>query len=66
MEKDDTTHTQWSITESLKIDMDFPGGPVVGNLLDSVGHTGLIPGLAGSYHAAGQLSPHATITEPVL
>ena len=41
------THTQWTITESLKIDMDFPGGPVAGNLLDSVGHTGSTPGLAG-------------------
>ena len=41
------------------------GGPVVKDLPSSAGNTNLIPG-AGSKipHTVGQLSPHATTTEP--
>ena len=44
---------------------DFPGGPVVKNLPASAGDTGLTPGPGSKIpHAAGQLSPRATTTEP--
>ena len=44
---------------------DFPGGPVVKNPPSNAGDVGLIPGGGTKIpHAAGQLSPQATITEP--
>ena len=43
---------------------DFPGGPVVKNLLSNAGDAGLIPGGGTKIpHAAGQLSLCATTTE---
>ena len=43
---------------------DFPGGPVVKNLLSNAGHMGLIPGWGTNIpHAMGQPSPRATTTE---
>ena len=45
---------------------DFPGGPVVKNLPSNAGDAGSIPGQGTKIpHAAGQLGPHATTTEPV-
>ena len=45
---------------------DFPGGPVVKNLLSKAGEVGLIPGWGTKIpHAIEQLSPRATIREPV-
>ena len=45
---------------------DFLGGPVVKNLPSNAGDTGLICGWGTKIpHAAGQLSPRATTTEPV-
>ena len=45
---------------------DFPGGPVVKNPPSNVGDAGSIPGRGTKIpHASGQLSPHATTTEPV-
>ena len=45
---------------------DFPGGPVVKNLLSNAGDAGSIPGWGTKIpHAAGQLSPHAATTEHV-
>ena len=44
---------------------DFPGGPVVKNPPSNAGDAGSIPGRGTKIpHAAGQLSPHATTTEP--
>ena len=44
---------------------DFPGGPVVKNPPSSAGDPGLIPGQGTRIpHAAGQLSPRTTTTEP--
>ena len=44
---------------------DFPGGPVVKNLLSNAGHAGSIPGRGTKIpRAAAQLSPRATTTEP--
>ena len=44
----------------------FPGGPVVKNLPSNAGDMGSIPGQGTKIpHAAGQLSPCATTTEPV-
>ena len=44
---------------------DFPGGPVVKNPPSNAGDVGLIPGWGTKIpHAMGQLSPHATTTEP--
>ena len=45
----------------------FPGGPVVKNPSSSAGDMGSIPGRATKIpHAAGQLSPCTTTTEPTL
>ena len=45
---------------------DFPGGPVVKNLLSKAGEAGLIPGRETKIpHAIGQLSLRATIRESV-
>ena len=44
---------------------DFPGGPVVKNLPSNTGDVGSISGWGTKIpHAAGQLSPCATTTEP--
>ena len=44
---------------------DFPGGPVVKNPPSNAGDAGSIPGQGTKMpHATGQLSPHATTTEP--
>ena len=44
---------------------DFPGDPVEKNLPSTAGDTGSIPGRGTKIpHAAGQLSPCATTTEP--
>ena len=44
---------------------DFPGGPVVKYPPSNAGDAGLIPGWGTKIpHAAGQLSTHATTTEP--
>ena len=44
---------------------DFPGGPMVKNPPSNEGDAGSIPGWGTKIpHAAGQLSPHATTTEP--
>ena len=44
---------------------DFPGGSVVKNPPSNAGDAGSIPGRGTKIpHAAGQLSPHATTTEP--
>ena len=43
---------------------EFPGGPVVKNLLSNAGNTGSIPGQGTKIpHATGQLSLCATTTE---
>ena len=43
----------------------FAGGAMVKNLPSNAGEVGLIPGWETKIpHAVGQLSPHATITEP--
>ena len=42
----------------------FPGGAVVENLPANAGDTGSSPGLGGFPHAAEQLGPWATTTEP--
>ena len=43
-----------------------PGGPVVKIPLRNAGDVGTIPGRGTRIlHAVGQLSPHATTTEPV-
>ena len=44
----------------------FPGGTVVENLPANSGDTGSSPGLGRFLHAAEQLSPCATTTEPAL
>ena len=47
-------------------DRDFLGGPVVENPPSNAGDAGLIPGQGTKIpHAAGQLSPRTTTTEPV-
>ena len=44
---------------------DFPGGPVVKTLPSNAGDTGSIPSWGTKIpHAAGQLNPCATTTEP--
>ena len=44
---------------------DFPGGPVVKNPPSNAGDTGSIPGQGTKIpHAVGQMSLHATTTEP--
>ena len=44
---------------------DFPGGPVVKNPPSNAGDAGSIPGRGTRIpHAVGQLSLHATTTEP--
>ena len=44
---------------------DFPGGLVIKNPPSNAGHRGSIPGWGTKIpHAAGQLSPRATTTEP--
>lgn len=56
-----------NILRHLKIRAeDFPGGPVVINLLSSAGNMGSIPsqGTEISY-AVGQLSPHTTTMDPM-
>ena len=46
---------------------DFPGSPMVKNPPSNAGDTGSIPGgVTKIPHALGQLSPHATTTEPAL
>ena len=45
---------------------DFPGGAVVKNLPANAGDTGSRPGLGRFPHAAEQLSPCTTTTEPAL
>ena len=46
---------------------DFPGGPVVKNLLSNAGETSLIPGQRTKIlHAVGQLSPCVITAEPTL
>ena len=44
----------------------FPGGTVVKNLPANAGDTGSSPGLGRIPHAAEQLNPRATTTEPAL
>ena len=44
----------------------FPGGALGGNLPANAGDTGLIPGPGRFPHAAEQLGPCATTTEPAL
>ena len=45
---------------------DFPGGPVVKNLLSNAGDTGSIPGQGTKIpHATGKLSLSAANTEPM-
>ena len=44
----------------------FPGGAVVKNLPANAGDTGSSPGAGRIPHAAEQLSPCATTTEPAL
>ena len=44
----------------------FPGGTVGGNLPANAGDTGSIPDPGRFPHAAEQLSPCATTTEPAL
>ena len=45
---------------------DFPGGPVVKKQPSNAGDVGLIPGWGTKIpHAAGQLSPRTTTTEPL-
>ena len=52
----------WSLKSPLR---DFPYGPVVKNLPSNTGDLGSIPGQGTKIaHAAGQLSPRATTTEP--
>ena len=54
------------IAECQKVrERGFPGGAVVENLPANAGHTGSSPGLGRFPHAAEQLSPCATTTEPV-
>ena len=43
--------------------LDFPGGPVVGNLLANAGDTGLIWGLGGFQMLWARLSAGTTTTE---
>ena len=44
----------------------FPGGPMAKNPPSNTGDAGLIPGWGIKIpHAAGQVSPHATTTDPV-
>ena len=45
---------------------DFPGGAVVNNLPANVGDTGFYPWSGKIPHAAEQLSPCATTTDPAL
>ena len=46
--------------------MGIPGGPVAKNPSSNAGDVGSIPGQGTKIpHAAGQLSPRATTTEPV-
>ena len=48
-----------------EVKRDFPGGPVVKNPPFEAGNAGLIPAWGTKIpHAAGQLSPSATTTEP--
>ena len=48
-----------------KLRRDFPGGPVVKTPPSNAGDAGSIPGPGAKIsHAAGQLSLHATTTEP--
>ena len=47
------------------IHTDFPGGAVIKNLPANAGNMGLIPGPGKIPHAAEQLSPRATTTEPM-
>ena len=52
-------------TEVSGTGRDFPGGPVVKNPPSIAGDVGSIPGRGTKIpHAAGQLSPRATTTEP--
>ena len=51
------------ITKYLRV-WGFPGGAVVESLPANAGDTGSSPGLGRSLHAAEQLGPCATTTEP--
>ena len=45
---------------------DFPGGPMVNNLLWNAGQSGSIPGQGSKIpHATEQLSLHTATTEPM-
>ena len=45
---------------------DLPGSPVVKSLSSNAGDTGSIPGQGTKIpHIEGQLSPHATMKDPV-
>ena len=51
--------------ESSKVSQqDFPGGPVAKNLPANAGGHGFDPWSRGIPHTSGQLSLHATATEP--
>ena len=50
----------------IRITEDFSGGTVVKNPFANAGDTGSIPSLGKIPHAAEQLSPCATTTEPAL
>ena len=60
--------SNFGVNETLKlVDRDLPGGPVVKNPPSNAGDAGSIPGRGTKIpHAAEQLSPCATSTEPVL
>ena len=52
--------------ELERAEQDFPGGTVSKNLPVNAGDTGSIPGPGKMPHAAGQLRPSASTTEPML
>ena len=54
-----------TILQLKRMGRDFPGGPVVKNLLSNAGDTDLIPSQGTKIpHAMGQLSPCVTTTDP--
>ena len=64
MEKGDRNRIRYKIKINKYI-RDFPGGPVVKNPPSNAGDVGSIPGWGTKVpHATGQLSLHATTTEP--
>ena len=55
----------WSFM-AKKLDRNFPGGPVVKKAACNAGDVGSVLGQGTKItHAAGQISPHTVITEPV-